>query len=53
VPRANKDGVPLVLDTLEKTLELAGRILLDGKNFLPERSDKNDKKISSDKDANN
>jgi len=21
VPRANKDGVPLVLDTLEKTLE--------------------------------
>lgn len=53
VPRENKDGVPPVLDTLEKTMELCWKNSPGWEISLPDRSDKNDKQISSDKDANN
>lgn len=53
VPRENKGRAPPVLDTLEKTMELCWKNSPEWKISLPERSDKNDKHISSDKDTEN
>jgi DNA-binding transcriptional ArsR family regulator len=53
VPRENKDGVPPVLDTLEKTMELCWKNSPGGEISLPERPEKNDNRIPPDKDTDN
>lgn len=53
VPRANRDGNPFVLDTLEKTLVNCRESLPGREISFAEWSEKNDKPVYSDKKHNN
>lgn len=52
VPRANRDGDPFVLDTLEKTLKNCWEDLSEREISFAERSEKNDMPVPSNKKHN-